>query len=130
MDDATTYTVDQARALLPQVRATLIQLAIERQRADAAHAALHHRLEATTAGDGDRRQAELERSTTELRARVRDLLDHLESLGVVVRDLGAGLVDFPTIRDGEEAWLCWRLDDPDLAWWHSTSEGYASRRPL
>ena len=130
MDDATTYTVDQARALLPQVRATLIQLAIERQRADAAHAALHARLEATTAGDGDRRQAELERSTTELRARVRDLLDHLESLGVVVRDLGAGLVDFPTIRDGEEAWLCWRLDDPDLAWWHSTSEGYASRRPL
>lgn len=130
MDDATTYTVDQARALLPQVRATLIQLAIERQRADAAHAALHHRLEVTTAGDGDRRQAELERSTTELRARVRDLLDHLESLGVVVRDLGAGLVDFPTIRDGEEAWLCWRLDDPDVAWWHSTSEGYASRRPL
>ena len=49
---------------------------------------------------------------------------------MVVRDLESGLVDFPTVRDGEPAWLCWRLDDPDLGWWHTTREGYASRRPL
>jgi hypothetical protein len=93
-----TYSIEEARALLPQVRAVLLQLAVERRRPDAAS--------------------------------VRALVDHLTSLGVVVRDLQSGLVDFPTVRDGQRAWLCWRLDDPDLGWWHTTREGYASRRPL
>ena len=129
MDDDPTYSVDQARALLPLIRGTLLQLAVERRRADAAHEALHHRLR----GDGDGRSGEQERleaTTAELRTRVRDLLDHLESIGVVVRDLEAGLVDIPTIRDGERAWLCWRLADPDLGFWHTTREGFSSRQPL
>lgn len=123
------YTVDEARALVPQVRAILLQLALERQQADASHAALHRRLGAG-AEPQDAHRDRLEADTSEFRARVRALLDHLASLGVVVRDLESGLVDLPTVRDGERAWLCWRLDDPDLGWWHSTREGYASRRPL
>jgi len=98
------YTVEQARATLPQVRSTLLQVALERHRTDAAPADRHAIVEA--------------------------LLDHLTSLGIVIRDLDSGLVDFPTMRDGEPAWLCWRLDDPDIAFWHSTREGYASRQPL
>ena len=123
------YTVAEARALLPQVRSILLQLALERHRADASHHALHRHLgdRAHDPGDDQRR---LESDTAEHRAQVRSLLDYLESLGVVVRDLESGLVDFPTVRDGEPAWLCWRLDDPELAWWHTTREGYGSRRPL
>lgn len=94
-----TYSVEEARALLPTIRATLLQLAMMRR------------------ADGDD-------------ASLQALLDHLGSLGVVVRDLDAGLVDIPGVRDGERAWLCWRLDDPDLGWWHTTREGYASRRRL
>ncbi len=120
------YTVEEARALLPQVRAILLQLALERHRADASHQALHRHLGDRESGD----QQRLESDTAEHRAQVRSLLEYLESLGVVVRDLESGLVDFPTVRDGEPAWLCWRLDDPDLGWWHTTREGYASRRPL
>ena len=123
------YTVTEARALIPQVRAVLLQLALERRQADASHEALHRRL-ASEDGSGDAQRDRLEADTAEFRARVRALLEHLESLGVVVRDLETGLVDVPTIREGERAWLCWRLDDPDLGWWHSTREGYASRRPL
>ncbi|HUF06709.1 MAG TPA: DUF2203 domain-containing protein [Candidatus Binatia bacterium] len=129
MDSDPTYTLDEARALLPQVRGTLLQLAIERRRADDSHAALHRRLRGRSDGS-EADTGELELTTAELRARVRDLLDHLESLGVVVRDLDDGLVDIPTVRDGEPAWLCWRLSDPELGWWHTTSEGAASRRPL
>ena len=94
-----TYTVDEARDLLPVIRATLLQVALERR---------------TTGDEGT----------------LRALLDHLHSLGVVVRDLDAGLVDIPTLRDGQRAWLCWRLDDPGVDWWHSTREGFASRRRL
>ena len=100
MADAVTYSVDEARALLPEIRSTLLALAVERRRP-------------REAGDD-----------------VMALLDHLRSLGVMVRDLDAGLVDIPTVRVGEPAWLCWRLSDPELAWWHTTSEGFASRRPL
>ena len=129
MDEDPTYTVDEARALLPVIRAALLQLAFQRRRADAAHDELHRAMR----NDGRRDPAErarLEVSTEELNAGVRDLLDHLESLGVVVRDLDAGLVDIPTQRDGERAWLCWRLADPELGFWHSTREGYSTRRPL
>jgi len=123
------YTVAEARALLPQVRAILLQLAVERHRADASHQALHRHLgdQAHAPGEAQRR---LESDTAEHRAQVRTLLDYVESLGIVVRDLETGLIDFPTVRDGEPAWLCWRLDDPDLGWWHTTREGYASRRSL
>jgi hypothetical protein len=129
MDDGPTYTVEEARALLPLIRGSLLQLAVERRRADDAHDELHHRLR----GDGNGRpeeQVRLEAFTTELQTRVRDLLDHLESLGVVVRDLDEGLVDIPTLRDGESAWLCWRLSDPELGYWHSTREGFSTRKPL
>jgi hypothetical protein len=129
MDDDPTYTLDEARLLLPQIRGTLLQLAIERRRADASHDELHRRLRHETNGD-PADQARLEATTEELRARVRDLLDHLESLGVVIRDLDAGLVDIPTVRDGEPAWLCWRLADPELGYWHTTREGFSTRRPL
>ncbi len=129
MDDDPIYTVDEARRLLPQIRATLLQLAIERRRADASHDELHRRLRHDGNGDPDG-QARLEATTEGLRARVRDLLDHLESLGVVIRDLDAGLVDIPTVRDGEPAWLCWRLADPELGYWHTTREGFSTRRAL
>lgn len=128
MDDDPTYTVNEARALLPLVRGSLLQLAIERRRADDAHDALHHRLRGT--GGSVAEHERLEALNSELRARVRDLLDHLESLGLVVRDLDEGLVDIPTLRDGERAWLCWRLSDPHLEYWHTTREGFSTRRPL
>jgi pyruvate kinase len=50
-------------------------------------------------------------------------------MGVELRDLEMGLVDFPGERDGAAVWLCWRLADPSVAFWHPTDEGYASRRP-
>ncbi len=128
MSNQRVYTPDEARALLPSVRAILIQLALERQAADTAHAALHGQL---AAGPGvPPRRERLEAETAERRERARMLLDHLEGLGIVVRDLTTGLVDFPTERNGQPAWLCWRLDDAELGWWHTTREGYASRRPL
>ncbi len=129
MDDDPTYTLEEARSLLPLIRGTILQLAIERRRADDAHDQLHHRLRHEATGRPEE-SARLEATTTELRTRVRDLLDHLESLGIVVRDLDEGLVDIPTLRDGERAWLCWRLSDPELGFWHSTREGFSSRQPL
>ena len=62
--------------------------------------------------------------------RVAELTGRLEEWEVVLRDLGQGLVDFPAVVDGAEAYLCWRLGEPTVAWWHPRDTGIAGRRPL
>jgi len=124
------YSVDQARALVPKLRAILLQLAVQKRRHEGAHARLHALLGSNGA---PRRASEVQRREQEIRdigEGMQSLLGHLAELGVQVRDLEMGLVDLPGERDGRPVWLCWRLSDPELAFWHATDEGYATRRPL
>ena len=123
------YTIEEANALVPEMRAVLLQMAYEQARLDRAHEEMHRQLE----GDGtpaardeaDRREAEM----VEIREGIRTLHAHLAGRGVQVRDLEMGLVDLPAMRDGRRVWLCWRLADPSVSFWHGTDEGYAKRRP-
>ena len=48
----------------------------------------------------------------------------------MVRDLERGLVDFPSVIDGREVYLCWLLDEPAVGHWHGVDAGFAGRRPL
>ena len=54
----------------------------------------------------------------------------IDAWGVTLRDIGAGLVDFPALANGRPIWLCWRLGEADIAWWHELEAGVAGRRPL
>jgi hypothetical protein len=54
----------------------------------------------------------------------------LHGADIVVRDLGRGLVDFPALREGEEVYLCWLVDEDEIAFWHELDAGFAGRRPL
>ena len=130
MSDARrSFTIEEANALVPQVRAVLLQLAVEQRRLDAAHAEMHRQIESngnpTAAVEGSRRETEV----GQIREGMRSLLAHLSDLGVELRDIEMGLIDFPAERDGAEIWLCWRLSDPQVAFWHGTDEGYTSRKP-
>ena len=124
-----TYTLEQANDLIPQVRAILLQLAVEQRRLDTAHADLHRQLDSngdpSAAARADREESQVVR----IREGMRSLLDHLATLGVELRDLEMGLLDIPGERDGGPVWLCWRLSDPSVAFWHATDEGFANRRP-
>ena len=57
-------------------------------------------------------------------------LDQLDELGIIVCDVDAGLVDFPALRDGEEIYLSWLVDEPEIAHWHLPGTGFPGRRPL
>ena len=57
-------------------------------------------------------------------------LEQLEELEILVQDLDVGLVDFPSLRDGEEVYLCWIVDEPEIAHWHRPGTGLPGRRPL
>jgi hypothetical protein len=54
----------------------------------------------------------------------------LEAVDIVLRDVDRGLVDFPSLRDGEEVYLCWLVDEREIGYWHVPEAGFAGRRPL
>ncbi len=60
-----------------------------------------------------------------------EIVRGLEQRGILVKGLEQGLVDFPHIRgNGEEVYLCWKIGEDDILYWHPVSEGFAGRRPL
>lgn len=126
------YTLEEANALLPEVRAVLLQLAVEKARLESAVEALTaHGIDSSANGDaahGDT-LARAEAEIAEISGGMRALVEHLESLGVELRDLEEGLVDFPGERDGRAVWLCWRLAEPAVAHWHPQDRGFADREP-
>ena len=127
--DRRTYTIEEANDLIPQVRAVLLQLAVEQRRLDASHAEMHRQLDNNGDPDSAASAVRKEVEVAEIREGMRTLLVHLGTLGIELRDVEMGLVDFPGERDGAAVWLCWRLADPRVEFWHGTDEGYASRKP-
>jgi hypothetical protein len=57
-------------------------------------------------------------------------VDRLDDLGVQVKDLDTGLLDFPALRDGAEVELCWQVGEEAVAHWHGIGEGFAGRKPI
>ena len=58
------------------------------------------------------------------------IVEEIQERGAIVKDLDAGLLDFPSIRDGVEVLLCWRLGEDEVGWWHGPEDGFAGRRRL
>jgi hypothetical protein len=117
------YTLEEANALLPEL-VPLLEGLRDAQRVMAEHqdAVLSS---ARSNGGGAAGRAFLEASQVAGRATA-----DLERLGILLRDPEAGLIDFPAERDGEEIFLCWRLGEDAVAWWHTTDTGFAGRQPL
>jgi hypothetical protein len=57
-------------------------------------------------------------------------LGELQAMDIVLRDLERGLVDFPSLRDGDEIYLCWEEGEAEIGYWHDQDAGYGGRRPL
>ena len=111
-------------ATLADQRAELIRL---RDRALAAHAS-------ASSGGG----AEIDEDETQvIRLRMQGIVDQMaaavariDGLGITLRDIERGLIDFPALAGGRQVWLCWELGEQDVAFWHELDTGFGSRRPL
>jgi hypothetical protein len=57
-------------------------------------------------------------------------VEELTALGIEIKSLETGLIDFPALRDGRVVLLCWRLGEARIAWWHEIDTGFAGRSPL
>jgi hypothetical protein len=127
------FTPDEANALLPRVRPLAARMVAH---AGALRAAEERRaeLQEHIAGNGgDITQSDVAEVTAAVASEVSALtaiVTEVQELGVQVKDVDIGLVDFPSLRDGEEILLCWRLGEDEVAFWHGLEEGYAGRKPL
>jgi hypothetical protein len=119
------FTLDQANALVPSVNAILLRLrAAHAQLAGGAHD-MDLALRAETTGGAWPGRAHAAASVI-----VSLGFERLEELEVLVRDIHRGIVDFPSLMDGREVYLCWHLGEPEIAHWHELESGFAGRRPL
>jgi hypothetical protein len=127
------FTPDEANAHLEQVRPAAEALVAHR-RAMAVTARRRAGLVQRIAGNGGdfdpQEPRALEEEFTREGEAVAQCVRRLEALGVLVKDLDTGLVDFPALREGEEVLLCWQVGEDEVAYWHGLDEGYAGRKPL
>jgi hypothetical protein len=77
-------------------------------------------------GVGDARTPEFAKLARELQ----EVVDELNLIGVQLKDADTGLLDFPSLRDGEEVLLCWRVGEAAVEWYHGPEDGYAGRRRI
>ena len=127
------FTPEEANALLEQVRPVAESLVAHRRTFTVA-AARRARLTQRISGNGGdfdpQEPSELDEQLQREAEAVAHAVDELQALGVLVKDLDRGLVDFPALRDGEEVLLCWQVGEGEVAYWHGLEEGFAGRKPL
>ena len=127
------FTPEEANALLEQVRPVAESLVAHR-RAFTVSAARRARLTQRISGNGGdfdpQEPSELDEQLQREAEAVAGAVEELQALGVLVKDLDRGLVDFPALRDGEEVLLCWQVGEGEVAYWHGLEEGFAGRKPL
>ncbi|WP_035350631.1 DUF2203 domain-containing protein [Edaphobacter aggregans] len=129
-----TFTLNEAQALLPVLEALLrraqasgtraaeIEVELDQLRQQIFLLGGFHVDVATTA----RRRAEHDKALQE----TRDSLAEIDAIGVQVKDLEKGLLDFPCVVDGKTVLLCWKLGEKEIGYWHSVEDGFAGRKPL
>jgi hypothetical protein len=120
------FTPEAANQLLPQVRSLVAQIMTARQHIVDAQPELWPVLEKAIGNGGSRKAGDMLAEFKRIEAGVKGLQD----LGVAVKDISTGLVDFPALRDGREILLCWKYDEPQVMYWHDLQSGFAGRQRL
>ena len=126
------FTLDEARALLPAVSGHLARMR-EQKAAFDRHAQAYQLLQQHDEGEAGRYATALSEHRAALEAlagQMQALADEVESWGVELKGLDEGLVDFRSEREGRIVYLCWRVGEPDIAWWHDLMSGFRGRQPL
>ncbi len=127
------FTPEEANAALDEVRPLVEEMVAHRQ-AHVAALARQEELESHIRGNGGGiPPAELAETAAEVEREARELahaIDAVVALGVQVKDIDEGLVDFPALRRGETVLLCWKLGEDGVGFWHTIEDGFAGRRPL
>jgi hypothetical protein len=127
------FDIDAANASLAEVEPILVTLAD--QRAELIRLRDRARAASSAAGGG---MAEMDEEESRLvRLRMQGVVDqmaaavaHIDAMGITLRDIERGLIDFPALVGGRQVWLCWELGESGISHWHELDDGFGGRRPL
>ena len=119
------YTLAEASELLPRVVELVERMRSARDRLGDREAREALSEAGPTNGGGDPG-----RTVSEGFVELRDSMAELQKLDVVLRDLDRALLDFPSLRDGREVYLCWQEGEDAIEYWHEPEAGFAGRQPL
>jgi hypothetical protein len=129
------FTQEEANAALELVR-PLAESLVERRRELVRVGSGLGAVRGTVAGNGGSldpgRVGRLQQAAERMAAELASVVEELDALGVQVKDLDRGLLDFPARHPetGETVLLCWELGEDSVAFWHGLEDGYAGRKPL
>ena len=129
-----TFTLDEAQDLLP-VLESLLRVAIDGKKVaeaiEAEFQALAHRIFINGGMSLNVPQIAFKKAEREkVVQHVKDAMAEIDAMGVQVKDLDIGLLDFPCEVDGQIILLCWKLGEKAISHWHGVSEGFAGRKPV
>jgi hypothetical protein len=128
-----TFTAEEANAALDEVRPLAERMrrhARALARAQRRQADLGRRIAGNGGGIRTDEPARLAAVVDREAAGLARCIERLHGLGVLVKDVHRGLVDFPAVRGDEAVLLCWHVGEEEVAYWHGLEEGFAGRRPL
>lgn len=126
------FTVEQANRLLPKIT-PLLEALRESQRTLAAYQTSQDALKVKARSNGHNHAdeiAEMARNIQIATKAASDLVAQITAMGIQIKDIEMGLVDFPTIHKGRRVLLCWKLGEAAVEYWHEVNTGYANRQPI
>jgi hypothetical protein len=120
------FTLAEANQLLPQLRLLLRAMLEARERIVDAQPELWPVLEKAIGNGGSKKAGEMLKYFQIIQQGTQTI----QNLGIEIKDINTGLVDFPAEREGRVVYLCWRYGEGNIAFWHDLDSGFAGRQPL
>jgi hypothetical protein len=129
----TLFTRDEAEALLPQLRDEVLEMQRCKRAVDALRPGLARAAESASGNGHVKNEDELGAKRRQAEALVDEIntrLARINAMGVELKDVEQGLLDFPSEREGRTVYLCWKMGEERIEWWHELDTGFAGREPL
>ncbi len=128
------FSPEKADALIPKIQPLVEEmwakrraLAIKLLESDPAVSGMHSAPQTRMAG---LRSPFTPGPFSELKSEIVRLIARIEAYGCIVKDMDLGLLDFPSVREGNSVYLCWKAGEPFVTHWHAADEGFSTRRPI
>lgn len=131
MNELKIFTVSEASQLLPVLTNLISEL--HKKRALATQTEVQIDSLELIAGSDEASKKEFEHLLDSYRRMVSEfyaVVDQIHELGCFLKDVDLGLIDFYGLVSGQVVYLCWKLGEPEIGYWHETGQGYSSRQPL
>ena len=121
------FTVDQANTILPKVKKRFYEILFCKNNVIDIQEELQNLSDSNCSFEKFiTKKQELNHAVTSLYS----MIQKLEDMGVMIKSVDEGLLDFPSIRYDEEIWLCWKFGENQVKFWHGKEEGFMGRKPI